>query len=102
MKRVRELDLKLIQRVNISFCVKLQWSLDTTFEALQTAFGCDCLYRKTVKFWFDSSVNGRTRIVDQYREPKRRTGRTLANIQTVQRAIENDWTLTLAALHHQT
>ncbi len=72
------------------------------FEALNAAYGHQCLHRKTVKFWFDAFVNGRTRIVDQDRDPKCRTGRSLANIQIIQRAIEADRTLTLATLHQQT
>ncbi len=102
MKRIHEIHIKLVQRVNISFCVKLGWSLDGTFAALQTAYGAQCLHRKTTKFWYDAFVNGRTRLVDQERAPKRCTGRSLANIQTVQRAIEADRRLTLSALHRIT
>ncbi len=102
MRRLHEIDLKLVQRINISFCVKLGWSLDAVFTALQEAYGGRCLHRKTVKFWYDSFVNGRTRLVDQERAHKRRTGRTLANIQIIQRAVETDRTKTLAALHRET
>ncbi len=101
-KRLSEIDIKLVQRINISFCVKLGWTLDATFESLQAAYSALCLHRKTTKFWFDSFINGRTRLVDQERVHKRRTGRSLANIQIVQRAIEADRTLTLATLRRQT
>ncbi len=102
MRRITEISWKLVQRINIHFCVKLGWTLDDTFLCLQHVFRAQCLHRKTVKFWYDSFVNGRTRLVDQYRAAKRRTGRSQANIQAVRTAIEGDRSLTLAALHWQT
>ncbi len=102
MRRVQEIGVKLVQRININFCVKLGWTLDDTFLSLKHVYGGECLHRQTVHFWYNSFVNGRTRLVDQFREPKRRTGRSLANIQVVKMAIEGDRTLTLAALQRQT
>ncbi len=102
MKRVQEIGLKLVQCINISFSVRLGWTLEETHSALLRSYRHDCLHKQTVRFWFNSFVNGRTRLVDQFREPKRPTGRSLANIQSVKTAIEGDRRLTIPALARQT
>ncbi len=51
-----------------------------------------------MKRWFDEFTLGRTRIVDQDRAHKRRTGRSPANVNAIKTLIQGDRTLTLDAL----
>ncbi len=101
MKRVQAIGPKLLQWINIHFCVKLGWTLDDIFLSLQHVYGQACLHRQTVRFWFNAFVNGR-RIVDQFRAHKCRTGCSPQNVAAVRAAVERDRTLTIATLHRQT
>ncbi len=94
--------MKLLQRINIQFCVKLGWGIEDVLDSLQQVYGRQCLHRQTVRFWYNSFVNGRTRVVDQYREPKRRSGRSPVNVQAVKAVIEADWRLTIPGVAAQT
>lgn len=58
MKRVTGIPVKLLQHVNIHFCVKLGCTLDDTFLSLKQVYGRCCLHCKTVKKWFDEFTNG--------------------------------------------
>ncbi len=102
MKRVSEMDVKLIQRVNIHFCVKLGWSHAETRRALIIVFGADVLSWPMTKAWHDSFSQGRTTLVDLQRAPKRKSGRNQNNVQAVKNLLDNDRTLTVAAIHRQT
>ncbi len=101
MRQIEHIDVKLVQRVNISFCVKLGWTLKQTMNSLQHAYGQRCLSKSRVRFWFDSFTNGRTLLVDQHRTHKRCTSRTPANIQAVKTLVEADCQITIAGMHHR-
>ncbi len=102
MKRVTEISSKLVQRINIHFCVKLGWTLDDIHTCLLHVFSQHCLHHKTIRFWFNSFTNRCTTLVDQFRDLKRRTRRSPANVQAVKTTIEADRSLTIQALHHRT
>ncbi len=102
MKRVTEIDVKLVQRINIFFCVKIGLTVEETFEGLTLVFDRNCLHRRTVKRWFKAFSNGRTHLVELYRRPKRRTGRSAANIALIRTAIHRDRSLTIEDLKRQT
>ena len=100
MRRITEIGDKLLQRINIHFCVKLGWTLDDTFLSLRVVYGRRCLHRKTVKGWYDAFTNGRTRILDQFRAHKWRTGCSQTNIDNVRRLVDGDRSITLDRLAH--
>ncbi len=102
MKQVTEIDLKLVQRINIFFCVKIGLTVEETFEGLTVVFDQNCLHKRTVKRWFQAFTNGRTCLVDLYRRPKRRTGRSAGNVALVGTAIQRDRSLTIEDLKRQT
>ncbi len=102
MKRVLELPSKLMQRVNIHFCVKIGLPLDATIRSLRLVFPGDCLCERRIKFWYQSFQNGRTTLVDLQRAPKPRTSRSPATIQAVKAIIDADPRVTLARIQAQT
>ncbi len=99
MRRVEHIDLKLVQRMNISFAVKLGWSLHHTRECLQQVYGQRTLSKCRIRFWHDQFTNGRTLLVDQHRAHKRRTSRTPANIQAVKTLVEADHRMTILEMY---
>ncbi len=100
MKRVTEISVKLIQRINIHFCVKVGWSLPDTRKALQHVFGGDTIGRSWINFWYKQFKEGRTELVDLHRRPRERSGRSQQNIQTVQNLINNDKRMTVQAIQN--
>ncbi len=102
MKRVQELDIKLIQRINIHFCVKLGWSHAQTRNALIMVFGEDAVLSwPRTKAWHEAFSQGRTTLVDLQRAPRGKAGRSPGNIQTVRTLLNADRRLTVAAIQNQ-
>ncbi len=102
MKRVQELDVKLIQRVNIYFCVKLGWSHAQTRNALTMVYGAETLTWPHTKAWHDSFSQGRTTLVDLQRAPRAKSGQSPANIIAVRNVLNTDQRLTVPAIQRQT
>ncbi len=102
MKRVQELDIKLVQWINLHFCWKLGWSHADAHRALLTVFGADTLHPTKSRKWYAKFQNGRTSLVDLQRAPREKTGRTPDNIDAVKRVVDTDKSLTVAAISRQT
>ncbi len=103
MKRVNVIDTRLIQRINIYFCVKLGWTHAQTRNALKVVFGEENLLSwPRTKAWHDSFSQGRTTLVDLQRAPRAKSGRSPANIQAVKTVVDADRRLTVAAVQRQT
>ncbi len=91
MKRVKELDLRLMQRINLYFCFKLGWSHVDARAALLSVFGQDTLCPSRTSRWYAAFRAGCTNLADLQRAHRRKSSRTPANIQAVK-------TLTLTSL----
>ncbi len=102
MKRVKELDLRLIQWINLFFCFKLGWTHMQARAALQQVFPNDLLHPSRTRRWYQAFRNGWTTLVDLQRHPKRRSGRSPANVQAVQALINNDKSISLHSIMLQT
>ncbi len=74
MKRVQELDMHLVQRINLFFCFKFGWSHADSRRALQTVFGAETMHPTKTRKWFAAFQNGCTTLVDLQRAPRERTG----------------------------
>lgn len=102
MKRVIEIPLPLIQRINIQFCQKLGICFEMTLHFLRTVYGPRALCKKSVRTWFDTFASGRQRITDLPRAARRKTGRSRANVDLVKRLVECDRRLGVRAICAQT
>ncbi len=102
MGRTLELDLKLQQRVNVFFCFKLGWSHTQCRAALEKVFEGTTLDKSTTRRWYKAFREGRTSVVDLQRAPRSRTGTSADNVQMVRRMIDQDKSITFAALMTQT
>ncbi len=100
MKRIKGIPLKLVQRLNIYFCVKLGWALDDTRNALQLVYGQQRLSCSRINFWYKEFKDGRTDLVDLHRNARARSGRSAQNIQTVRNLINADCRTTIAAIQN--
>ncbi len=102
MKRCKELPPKLVQRINIAFCVKIGLTKQETIEGIELVYGETSLSRSRIRYWHQQFAAGPTVLVDLHREAKNRTGRTPANIRAVKGLISADKRLTVRALAAQT
>ena len=102
MKRVKELDVKLQQRINLFFCYKLGWSHKEARTALETVFGQNVMHVMKSRRWYRAFRAGCTSLVDLDRAHRNKTGRSPANVQAVKNIIDTDKSITLAALVTQT
>ena len=102
MKRPTELSWKLVQRINIFFCVKLGWTQAHTILVIQQVYGCDSLCRTSIRKWFNSFKNRRTQLVDLQRAPRRKTGQSQGNIDQIKALVAADRRVTVSSLQAQT
>ncbi len=98
MKRCTRLTPQLMQRVCIWFGTKLGWDFAQTKVALSTCFGNAVLSDSRVYHWMEKFRNGRTQIIDLYRRPKARSGRSRVNIRRVENLVTHDRRITLPRL----
>ena len=98
MKRVKEIDVKLQQRINLFFCYKLGWNHVDARAALQAVFGDQTLHPTKTRKWYWSFAAGRTSLVDQDRAHRHKSGRTPANVQAVRTLLDADKSMTFAGL----
>ncbi len=98
MKRVTELDIKLVQHINLYFCWKLGWTHKDACAALVTVSSEQALHPTRSRHWYRSFEEGRSTLVDLQRNPKSKTGRSDDNIQAVKDVLAVDRSLTVAAI----
>ncbi len=101
MGRLKELDLKLMQRVNLYFCFQLGWSHVQACTTLEQVYGQGAIHVATSRHWYQSFKAGQTSVVDLQHAPKERTGHSPDNIAAVKTLIDGDKSLTVASLAHQ-
>ena len=83
MKRVKELDVRLLQRICLFFCFKLGWTHMQARAALHIVFANNLLHPSRTRRWFQAFRNGRTTLVDLQRAHRCKSARTPGNIQAV-------------------
>ncbi len=102
MKRVKEMSIFLQQRVNILFCVKMNYTARATKDAIHHVYGVTALSEKQIRVWYRRFVGGRTEVCDLCRDAKPKTGRSQANIAAVRAAVEADRRATVEQLSKDT
>ncbi len=102
MTRVREVDIRFLQRINLFFCYKLGWSHVDARAALQVVYGQDILCPSRTRRWYQAFRSGCTTLVDLQRAHRRKTGCTPANIQAVKAMVDADKSISFAAIMKQT
>ena len=78
------MDVKLEQRANIKFCVKLGKSVAETFEMIQHACGNEAMSHARCFEWHVHFKRGRTSLEDDERSGRPSTSSTPKNVETVQ------------------
>ncbi len=102
MKRVCAIQTKLVQRINVSFCVKLGLTQAVTIGAIKGVFKDDALSVTWIKFWYNAFKNGRNVLLDLPRHPRPRIGHSPAHIDTIRRLVQADKRVSVKALEAQT
>ncbi len=102
MKRPKELDVKLLQRINLFFCFKLGWTHMQARAALQAVYQQETLHATKTRKWYRSFAAGCTSLVDKERVHRHKSGRSPANIQNVKNMIDTDKSVTFATIITQT
>ncbi len=102
MKRVKELDVCLAQRINLYFCFKLGWSHMEARAALQLVYAQETLSPSRTRRWYQSFRGGCTTLVDLQRAHRCKSARTPGNIQAVKGINDQDKSVSIANILHQT
>jgi len=83
------MDVKLEQRPNIKFCVKLSTSGAETFEMIRHVYGTEAMSRARCFEWLVSFKRGRTSLEDDERSRRPSTSSTPKNVETIRLVHEN-------------
>jgi transposase len=84
------MDVKLEQRANVKFCVKLGKFLAETFEMIRRAYRNEAMSRVRCFDWHAHFKRGRTSLEDDERSGRPSTSSTPKNVETVQRLVRED------------
>jgi len=84
------MDVKLEQRANIKFCMKLSKSGAETFEMIRCAYGNEAMSRARCFEWHACFKRGRTSLEDDKRSGRSSTGSAPKNVETIQRLVHED------------
>jgi transposase len=84
------MDVKLEQRANIKFCVKLGKSGAETFEMLRRAYGNEAMCRAMCFEWHARFKRGRTSLEDDERSGRPSTSSTPKNVKTIRWLAHED------------
>jgi hypothetical protein len=82
------MDLKLEQRANIKFCVKLGKSGVETFQMIRRAYRNEAMSRARCFEWYARFKIGRTSLEDDESSGRTSTSSTPENVETFRRACE--------------
>ena len=77
---VRRMDVKVEQRVNIKFCLKLGKTTTETLQLLRDAYGDEALSRARVFGWHRRFALGRVSVVDDTRSGRPSSSRNEDNM----------------------
>lgn len=90
--------VKVEQRVNMKFLVKLGKSATETYTLLKEVYGDECLSRSQVFEWYKKFKEGREDIEDDPRPGRPRTSKTDDNIEKVCEIVRKDHRLSIRAI----
>jgi hypothetical protein len=84
------MDMKLEQRANIKFCVKLGKCKVETIEMIRCAYRNEAMSRVRCFKWHASFKRGRPSLEDDERSGQPSTGSTPKNVETIWRFVRED------------
>jgi len=84
------MDVKLEQRPNIIFCVKLGKSGAETFEMIRHVYGTEAMSRARCFEWHASFKRGRTSLEDDERSGRTSMSSKPKNVETIRRLVHED------------
>jgi len=92
------MDVKLEQRANIKFCMKLGKSGAETFEMIRCAYGNEAMSHARCFKWDARFKRGRTSLEDDERSGRPSTSSTPKNVETIRRLVHEDRRRTIKAI----
>jgi len=84
------MNVKLEQRLNIRFCVKLGKSGAETFQIIRRAYGNESMSRARCFEWHARFKRGRTSLEDDERSGRTSTCSKPKNVETIRRLVHED------------
>jgi hypothetical protein len=84
------MDMKLEQRANIKFCVKLSKSEVETFEMIRHAYRNEAMSRARCFEWHAHFKIGRTSLEDEERSGQTSTSSAPKNVETIRRLVHEN------------
>jgi len=95
---VRRMDVRVEERVNIKFCVKLGKTATETLQLLRDAYGDEALSRAQVFWWPRRFVLGRVSVEDDTRSGRPLSSQNEDNLVHITDIIREDHTVTVRML----
>jgi len=92
------MDLRVEQRVNIKFCVKLGKTATETLQLLCDAYGDEALSQARVFGWHRRFVLGRVSMEDNTRSCRPSSSRNEDNVMRIRDIVREDRTVTVRTL----
>ena len=96
------ISLKIEQRINLKFLVKLKKSPNECFQLLKEVFGDNCVSRTQVFEWHKRFVEGREVVEDDERSGRPVTSRTDEKIQKINKIVRRDRRLSVRMIADMT
>lgn len=84
------MDLKLEQRANVKFCVKLGKSASETLTLLREAYGAEAMGRTQCFEWHKRFQKGRSSLEDEERSGRPSSSITEENVEVIRELIHED------------
>jgi hypothetical protein len=81
------MDVKLEQRSNIKFCMKLGKSGAGTFKMIRRAYGNEVMSPARFFEWYAGFRRGRTSLEDDERSERSSTSSSHKNVETIQQLV---------------
>ena len=83
-------NVKVEQRINLKFLVKLKKSPMECFQMLKEVFGDNAMSRARVFLWHKRFSEGREEVEDDERPGRSVTSRTEGNVQKINEIVRKD------------
>ena len=84
------LSIKIEQRINLKFLVKLNKAASKSFPTLTKVYGKECMSRAHVFEWYKRFCKGRTDVEGDECSKCPSTSKTTENIQNIEKTIQED------------
>ena len=89
------LRVKIEQRINLKFLVKLNKTASESFQTITENYGEECVLRTRAFEWYKRFFEGRTDVKDDERSGRPSTSKITENIQKIKKILRENCRLSI-------